>query len=223
MTGLADVVRHRRIIVPQLGAPGVSWPEVLRKSGFMVEYGPVRAHDLPDYLMSGTATPSMREVQFTLRDRIVLTPVELVHVALPATVAAVVLWFLAGLPAALAAVAAVLAGTVLFPILLPFIPTHDFSTKGFILGGVVALPFALMYGENAALPGMGEGCCGDHAPPDHPCRDGLPCSQLYRVDHVHIENWCDERRSSGMFPSWPSWQVPELFWASCFWQAALPG
>ena len=151
-TGLAGVVRHRRIIVPQLGAPGISWPEVLRKSGFTIEYGPVRARDLPEYLKAGTATPAMRRVQFTLRDRVVLIPVELVHVALPAVVAAVALRFLAGLPAALAALAAVLAGTVLFPVLLPFIPTRDFSTKGFILGGVVALPFALVYGENATLP-----------------------------------------------------------------------
>jgi hypothetical protein len=37
----------------------------------------------------------------------------------------------------------VVAGTVLFPILLPWLPTHNFSTKGFILGGLVALPFAL--------------------------------------------------------------------------------
>ena len=41
--GLAGIVSHRKIIVPQLGAPGVSWPEVLRRSGFTVEYGPVRA------------------------------------------------------------------------------------------------------------------------------------------------------------------------------------
>jgi hypothetical protein len=32
---------------------------------------------------------------------------------------------------------------VLFPILLPWLPTRDFSSKGFILGGAVALPFAL--------------------------------------------------------------------------------
>jgi len=45
--------------------------------------------------------------------------------------------------AASAALAAVLAGTVLFPILLPWLPTRQFSSKGFILGGLVALPFAL--------------------------------------------------------------------------------
>jgi hypothetical protein len=41
------------------------------------------------------------------------------------------------------AVAAVLAGTVLFPLLLPWIPTRDFSSKGFLLGAVMALPLIL--------------------------------------------------------------------------------
>jgi len=40
-------------------------------------------------------------------------------------------------------VTAVLAGVVLFPILLPWLPTRHFSSQGFILGGAVALPFAL--------------------------------------------------------------------------------
>ena len=35
------------------------------------------------------------------------------------------------------------AATV-FPILLPWLPAHDFSVKGFILGGAVILPFALL-------------------------------------------------------------------------------
>jgi hypothetical protein len=38
---------------------------------------------------------------------------------------------------------AILAGVVIFPILLPWIPTPNFSTKGFILGGMAAFPFAL--------------------------------------------------------------------------------
>jgi hypothetical protein len=153
ITGLADVVRHKKVIVPQLGAPGISWPEVLRKSGFSVEYGPVRAGDLPEYLRNRKATPAMRRVQFPLRDRIVLAPVELVHVALPTVIAAVALWFLAGPVAALAAIAAVIAGSVLFPVLLPFIPTKDFSTKGLLLGGVVAVPFAAAFASSPALPG----------------------------------------------------------------------
>jgi hypothetical protein len=152
-SGLPSIVRHRKIIVPQLGAPGISWPEVMRRSKFLVEYGPVRAKDLPEYLKTHKATPAMRRVEFPAKDRLVLTPVEFVHSALPLVIVSVLLWFLAGPVAALAAVSAVLAGTVLFPVLLPYIPTQDFSTKGLILGLIIAIPFALSFGTNPALPG----------------------------------------------------------------------
>jgi len=159
-TGLSGVVKHRTLILPQLSAPGISAYEVKRRSGFTVEYGPVRASDLPEYLKTRKATPEMRRVQFPLKDRLVLTPVEFVHIALPTIIASIILYFLAGPLAALAAVTAVLAGTVLFPVLLPFIPTHDFSTKGIILGEIVAIPFAvfsfttnltLSFWENASM------------------------------------------------------------------------
>ena len=153
LTGLTGIVTHRKIIVPQLGAPGISAHEVQRRSGFKVEYGPVRARDLPEYIRAGKATTEMRTVEFPVSDRIVLAPVELVHVALPTIVVAAVLWFLAGPVAALAAISAVIAGTVLFPALLPFIPTKDFSTKGLLLGGIVAIPFAVMFASAPALPG----------------------------------------------------------------------
>jgi hypothetical protein len=157
LSGLASVVSHRTLILPQLSAPGVSAHEVARRSGFRVEYGPVRARDLPVYLETRKATPEMRRVRFPLYDRIVLAPVELAHVALPAVAAALVLWLLAGPVAALAAIAAVLAGTVLFPALLPFIPAHGFSVKGFILGFILALPFALAFVMNPALPAWAGG------------------------------------------------------------------
>jgi hypothetical protein len=150
-TGLHDVVEHRLLILPQLGAPGVSAHEVKRRSGFKVEYGPVRAADLPAYLETGEATPEMRRVQFGLLDRLVLIPVELVHVVLPTLLVAIVLFFLDGWLASAGAVAAVLAGVVLFPALLPWIPTQHFSSKGFILGGLVALPFVVV-----ALLGSGD-------------------------------------------------------------------
>ena len=150
--GLSGIVTHRNIIVPQLGAPGISAYDVQRQSGFKVEYGPVRARDLPAYIRKGKATHEMRRVQFPLKDRIVLIPVELIHIVLPTVIAAVTLWFLAGPVAALAAIAAVVAGTVIFPILLPFIPTQDFSTKGLLLGGVVAIPFAAAFAYNTGLP-----------------------------------------------------------------------
>ena len=143
-TRLSDVVNHRRLILPQLGAAGIAAHEVRQRSGFRVKYGPIRAADLPQYLETGRATPEMRRVRFTLTDRVVLIPLELVHVLLPAAIGAAVLFLLAGPAASLAVMAAVLAGVAVFPLLLPWLPSPDFSLKGFVLGGLVALPFALV-------------------------------------------------------------------------------
>lgn len=142
ITRLGEVVNHRKLILPQLGAPGVAAHEVKKRTGFWVEYGPVRAADLTEYLQTRRATPEMRRVHFTLKDRMILVPVDLLRILLPALAVAVVLYFVGGLVSALAALTCVLAGTVLFPLLLPWLPTHNFSTKGFILGGLAALPFA---------------------------------------------------------------------------------
>jgi len=143
-TDLGGLVRHRLLILPQLGAPGVSAHEVKQRSGFRVEYGPVRAADLPEYLQTRKATPLMRRVRFSLGDRAVLIPVEAVHIVLPVLVITAVLR-LTGVVYHFynQAVAAVLAGVVLFPLLLPWIPTRDFSTKGYLLGALLALPLIL--------------------------------------------------------------------------------
>lgn len=143
-TALGQVVDHRTLILPQLGAPGVAAHEVKQRSGFRVEYGPVRATDLPAYLEARRATPEMRRVRFTLRDRLTLIPVEVMHILWPLALAALALFLAIGPLATVGAAGAILAGVVLFPLLLPWLPTRDFSTKGFILGAVTALPFALL-------------------------------------------------------------------------------
>ena len=142
-TGLAGVVQHRTLILPQLGAPGVSAHEVQSRSGFSVEYGPVRASDLLEYLREHRATSEMREVRFPFLDRLVLVPIEFVHILWVMAVVGVGLYFIGGSWSAGAGVASLFAGAVLFPVFLPWIPTRDFSSKGFILGGLVTLPFSL--------------------------------------------------------------------------------
>ena len=142
-THLKEVVTQRKLILPQLGAPGVAAHEVKKRTGFWVEYGPVRAADLPEYLQTHTATPQMRKVEFPLRDRLVLIPVDLIRLIPYTLAAAILMYFVGGWISSLATITTVLAGTVLFPILLPWIPTHNFSTKGFLLGLLAALPFAL--------------------------------------------------------------------------------
>ena len=141
---VGDRVNHRVLILPQLGAPGVAAHEVKRRTGFRIEYGPVRAADLPEYLSTHQATDTMRRVRFGLSDRLVLIPVELVHVALPMLIGTILLFLVGGALLSGGALAAVFSGAVLFPVLLPWLPTQDFSTKGFILGGIVALPFGVM-------------------------------------------------------------------------------
>ena len=87
----------------------------------------------------------MRRVKFTLSDRLVLVPVEFVQILLPLIIVCGILFFTVGLIPSLAVASAIIAGTVLFPALLPWLPTRNFSTKGFILGGIVAATFGLAH------------------------------------------------------------------------------
>jgi len=151
---LKEVVNHRRLILPQLSAPGVAARLVKRKSGFRAEFGPVRAADLPEYLKNGTADERMRRVYFPLKDRLVLAPLELVYIMAPTAIVMLVFYFLIGPMASFGILGAALAGTILFPILLPIIPGRSFSAKGFFLGAfAVAAPFALTaYFTGAGAP-----------------------------------------------------------------------
>ncbi|HEY3316526.1 MAG TPA: mercury methylation corrinoid protein HgcA [Bacillota bacterium] len=142
VTRLAEVVSHRTIILPQLGAAGVSAQAIENRLGFRVEYGPVRAGDLPEYLKTHQATPEMRRVTFTLAERAVLIPVEVLHLGMPLLTLAA-LGFFGVLPlVAFGGVAALLAGAAVFPILLPWLPSKDYSVKGWLLGLVAVAPFA---------------------------------------------------------------------------------
>lgn len=152
--GLADVVSHRTIILPQLGAPGVSGFLVTKQSGFKVVYGPVRASDIKNFLDAGMkATDAMRVVRFTLRDRIVLTPIEFVGGLKTLLFIFGILFVLTatgfghyGLIDLYAFLGAVVGGTVLAPVLLPWIPGRAFSFKGFFLGFLWAVGVALING-----------------------------------------------------------------------------
>jgi hypothetical protein len=155
-TRLSEVVTHRRLILPQLGAPGVSAHQVAQRSGFAVDYGPVRARDLPDYLArGGHATPEMRRVTFTLCERLVVVPIEIVQAWKPALAIVIFLMLIAalgrdeaGFLAAREAVGffgAFLAGTVATAALLPWLPFRAFAGKGYILGLAWAVLIAWLF------------------------------------------------------------------------------
>ncbi len=152
-TNLKTVVNHRVLILPQLGAPGVAAPEVRKTTGFKVEWGPVRASDIPEYMRTRKATPAMRRVRFDLKDRVELIPVEVTNIFAPLAIALIILFLVGMSYTALMITTIVAAGIVLFPILLPFLPTHDFTSKGLILGVVASTPFMVReYFANAGEP-----------------------------------------------------------------------
>jgi hypothetical protein len=154
-TGLALLVSHGVLVLPQLGATGVAAHLVRRATGFRCVWGPVRATDLPAFLDARMrATRDMRTVTFPLRDRLVLMPVEAVNVlgltlAVAAGAAVVggigpgfysISRALERSPiAAAAAFAAIVSGTVVTPVLLPWLPSRMFAEKGAAVGIAAAL------------------------------------------------------------------------------------
>jgi len=150
LSSLDRVVDHRKMILPQLSATGVSAQQVKKGCGFKVVWGPVRAVDIKSFLASGMkADADMRRVTFSFPERVVLIPVEL-SVVLKQMVWLIVLAFLLsgigwdifsikaawmrGLTFFAAGVAGIFSGAVLAPALLPWIPTRAFALKGAITG-----------------------------------------------------------------------------------------
>lgn len=164
---LSSRVSHRKLVLPQLAATGVTAHEVRSRTGFRVVYGPVRAADIPAFLAARmTATPAMRQVRYGLRDRAVLVPVEVVMGAKYPILAAAALLLLGafvprgawlanaastGAAAAGLTLGAFLAGTVLGPLLLPWLPGRAFSVKGAALGLGVAAVLAVVGWPAAAF------------------------------------------------------------------------
>ena len=152
---LSKYVSHNKLILPQLGAVGVSAHETANRSGYKVCYGPVRASDIKAYADAGyRATKEMRTVNFTLWDRLVLTPVDLIPAikkALPVFGVMLLANQFAEKPfdncdtAALAG--AILSGTVLTPAMLPVIPGSAFSWKGWLTGMVFTAGILLAAGK----------------------------------------------------------------------------
>lgn len=161
VSGLSKVVSHRRLLLPILGAPGVAAHKVKSRCGFAVSYAAVYAEDLPKYLENGSTTPAMREVRFSLYDRFVLIPIEVLLQLKPLATAAAVVFLACALGAGLKAgvlafgayVGAVLCGVAGAPLLLPWLPSRSFAVKGAVLGLVWTVLYrAWTGGEWAPLP-----------------------------------------------------------------------
>ncbi len=170
ITGLSKVVNHRNLIVPQLGAPGVSAVQVKKQSGFSVTWGPLNARDLPRFIENGMkAEPDMRQVSFDFIERLILVPVEVSLALKPALWAALALFLLSGFgkgifsfsalyhrgfPAVMVLIAGMIAGAVVTPAFLPNLPGTRFSVKGALAGIFLSAPTACFLAWSTGISGV---------------------------------------------------------------------
>jgi hypothetical protein len=161
LVSLDKVVSHKKIILPQLGAPGVAAHKVREESGFNVHYGPVRASDIKKFIEAGyRATKGMRKVTFSLTERVKLVPNDFMYgkfYLLGAFAAAFLISYFGtrqseagdsvrnGLSAILNIFLGYCAGVVITPVLLPWLPGRRFSLKGFFAGIVMAIILTLFH------------------------------------------------------------------------------
>ncbi len=147
---LAKIVSHRRLILPQLAATGVTAHKLERECGFKGIFGPIRAADLKEFLEKGT-DEAMRSVTFSILERLVLIPVEISLVWKMFAVISLSAIIVSGIGpnyyslkmagqrgqvAIEAIMLAVLTGAAAVPILLPWLPGRQFWIKGIISGAL---------------------------------------------------------------------------------------
>jgi hypothetical protein len=154
-TNLSEVVSHRRLILPQLGAPGVAAHKIKQNTGFTVKFGPVRASDIHSYLESGLKkTEQMRTVNFNLIDRIKVIPVEVAMSFIKFLGIGLLFIILSGISSgtfslniametgfkvfAILAIAYI-SGIIVSPVLLPLLPFRCFSAKGMVAGALMLI------------------------------------------------------------------------------------
>jgi hypothetical protein len=150
LSGLDKVVSHRQLILPQLAGTGVAARQVKKGCGFAVQWGPVRSADLKEFLRNNRkASPGMRQVTFRLGERLVLIPVEIYLILRPSLFILLAIFLLSGigpdvfsfhaawsrgLVGATTYGAAIFAGAMAVPILLPWLPSRKFFLKGIYTG-----------------------------------------------------------------------------------------
>lgn len=167
LTGLDKLVQNKKLILPQLSATGVSAHKVKRECGFKVIWGPLRAKDLKKFLHAkNKAEQEMRRVTFSFFERIVLIPVEVSLVFKPLLWIFFAAFILSGIgpnifsfteawSRSLMVIAAcglgIMAGAVIVPALLPWIPGAAFSFKGAIIGLPISMVAVSLFNESASF------------------------------------------------------------------------
>jgi hypothetical protein len=144
-SGLAELVDHRGIILPQLCANGVDGWQIRKETRWGVHWGPVHAHDLPAYLANRRKKiDATRWVTFPLRDRLEMTIVSTIFFGLLLAITFAIFWtHLLGLT-----LCAMVVQAFVFGVFLPWIPGHDGLVKGIFLAASTVL-VVIIWGQLA--------------------------------------------------------------------------
>lgn len=67
---IAELVDHKRLILPQLCANGINLFDVRRRTGWSAVFGPAHIKDAPEYLETRRRTEPMMRVTFTVPERL---------------------------------------------------------------------------------------------------------------------------------------------------------
>jgi ubiquinone/menaquinone biosynthesis C-methylase UbiE len=139
-SGVGELVDHHALILPQLCANGVDGWRIRQETKWGVHWGPVRAHDVPAYLVAGRMkTDTMRYVTFPLRNRLEMTIISTVFFGVLLAIPFAILWpHLLGLTLGALAIQA-----LVFGLFLPWIPGRDGLMKGVFLAAATVLGVAL--------------------------------------------------------------------------------
>lgn len=133
-------VSHNEIILPQLSAPGIQSHLITKITGKKVIFGPVRISDMDEFVETGIRE-DMRKVTFTLKDRMLLVPLELIA-SLKYLLAAFLVGLIPYFPAKTFWIflTASLLGNIVHTLLLPIMPFRKFYLNGALLS-LCLLPF----------------------------------------------------------------------------------
>ena len=142
-------VAHKKLILPQLGAPGINPGEVKESTGFSVIYGPVEAKDIIAFIDNGNkADDYMRVKSYPLVER-VLVAITHFSQGLKWTLLFAVVFFLTDLlfqkkigfqfnlslqTNIIISLGSLAFGSLIANIFLPFLPGRAFSLKGLFAG-----------------------------------------------------------------------------------------
>jgi len=159
-TSLEHIVKHRRIILPQLSASGVAAHKVKEQTGFKAIFGPVQVRDIKSFIEAGyKATPEMRKIAFPMVERAKLIPVDFMYAIYKLLLILCGFFIFSGLDKTgflfakmldtslyplINIAGAYIVGIVVATLFLPWIPFRAFALKGAFWGLLLTILLFLL-------------------------------------------------------------------------------